>query len=228
MKGPAHTPEIFYANIKAENFVITNFESEDFTTKQFLDSLSAQIADPKNFIDKGGAAQVFSLDENFCVKMIENRHRSKFAHLMNLGNEASAEARILAEVNKNIRINTPKFIAFIEGNTEYNGIVMRNANAVNLQKFILGTKKLPILNFDIKKFTDSMYEQTQALQDMGYCHNDLEARNWMMGQDGMPIMIDFGRTYKIEQNNPAKNGEKDWTDLEKIEKILLESKLDIK
>jgi serine/threonine protein kinase len=66
------------------------------------------------------------------------------------------------------------------------------ANRDNLKKLV---SKLQKINFHIdEEFINKISASIKALEENGIFHNDLHERNIIMGKDGKPYLIDFGRS----------------------------------
>lgn len=184
--------------------------------KTWFGFLQATLDNPENYIDHGGAATVFSINETICIKMIANRHDSEYANLMNLGNTAQFEANIQARLNifKEAGVRSPQLIMYIEGE-KYHGVIMEKLNAVNLQKCLNGEQTFPEL-FNPEEFCFDLEEYLYALHDIkDLSHGDLYARNVMIDNvTGKPIVIDFGRS-KFKNNQLKKD------DLLRLQEITL-------
>lgn len=164
--------------------------------RQWFDYLQRTLDNPENYLDHGGAAVVFTINDTICIKMITNRHDSDNAQIFNLGNTAEQEMRFQEKVAtiSIAGVRCPKPILYLHGKN-YHGIVMEKLNAVNLQKCFNGDERFPN-SFDPEEFGFDLEEYVYTLHDEhNISHGDLYARNVMVDtESGKPIIIDFGRT----------------------------------
>jgi len=157
---------------------------------------------PSSYMDEGGAAVVHELPGGLCMKIMHDRHSSKDASLMNLGNTVAQESHFLRALeNFSVSgVRTPRYIAHIESTLpgEPNIIIMEKLDAVNLQHVLNGTAEVPE-NFDAKIFFDALDAYIQALSEVHHiAHRDLEPRNVMIDRStGLPYVIDFGRARSL-------------------------------
>ncbi len=177
--------------------------------KQWFRYLQTILNNPENYMDHGGAAVVFSINETICIKMILDKHNSENAHLFNLGNTAEKEMRIQERLEKLsvAGVRCPKTILFLEGD-KYHGIVMEKLDAVNLQKCLNG-EQIFTSSFEGQEFLYDLEEYVYAMHDdYDVGHDDLYSRNVMIdNKTGKPIIIDFGRS-KIKNENAKQEDKK--------------------
>lgn len=210
--NPEHSPMQNNRNANSEGYDLNRIEGinlpkieHDFlhidgqdkeALKIWFKFLQKSLEDPENYMDHGGAGTVFSINETICIKMIINRHGSRFASIMNLGNTARFEANTQASLNifTEAGVRSPQFIMYLEG-IDYHGVIMEKLNAVNLQKCLNGQQTFPEI-FDPQEFCFDLEEYLYALHDIkDLGHGDLYARNLMIDNaTGKPIVIDFGRS----------------------------------
>lgn len=164
--------------------------------QSWFDYLQEVLDDPESYLDHGGAAIVFTINETICIKMIINRHDADNASMFNLGNTAEVEMR-LQELMSSVEVagvRCPKPILYLHGK-KYHGIIMEKVNAVNLQKCINGEQEFPP-TFNAEEFCFDLEEYLYEMNDMhNLAHGDLYPRNIMIdATTGKPIVIDFGRS----------------------------------
>lgn len=162
----------------------------------WFDYLQDILDDPESYLDHGGAAVVFTINETICIKMIINRHDADNASMFNLGNTAEAEMR-LQEMMSPIKVagvRCPKPILYLHGK-KHHGIIMEKVDAVNLQKCINKEQEFPE-SFNAEEFCFDLEEYIFEMNDSNnLAHGDLYPRNVMIDKlTGKPIVIDFGRT----------------------------------
>lgn len=164
--------------------------------QQWFDYLQEILDDPENYLDHGGAAVVYSVNDTICIKMIINRHDAENAQMFNLGNTAETEMH-LQEKAARIEVSgvrCPKPILYLHGK-KYHGVVMEQVDAVNLQKCLNGDQKFPS-SFNAQEFCFDLEDYIYSLNDdHNLAHGDLYPRNVMIDNaTGKPIVIDFGRS----------------------------------
>lgn len=155
-----------------------------------------KIGNPENYLGEGGAAMVFDVGEDRCVKLMKNRHNSPNAHMYDLGNSPRDEAGI-QNMLKDFEVAgvfTPTIFSQFHG-VEASAIVMEKLDAVNLQLVLNGEEEMPA-GFDPDDFFKRLREFIVAMHDKkGIVHADLELRNVMVDrQTAHPRVIDFGRS----------------------------------
>ncbi len=185
---------------------------------------------PEKFIDKGAAGEVYLLDnEQFCMKVMIDRHNSPNKNMYDLGNTVSDEASFLRRMENTNYVGstrTPEYWGvLLDTKPEAkNVIVMEKLYANNLQHLI-NSRKMPE-NFDHDSFFSDLEKFIQNMhQNSHIIHNDLYARNIMVDiQSGHPRIIDFGRAIDTSIiTNPKKLNEleeKEWKILEEIEEVV--------
>jgi RIO-like serine/threonine protein kinase len=215
-------------------------------TKEFIENLDAvegldtvavaeikeRLSDPERYLDKGGAAVVYTLSNDVCIKVLTDRHSSisENREHYDLGVSVEEEAeilRILTSFSKS-GVRTPAYKALVKsskpGGTA--AIVMEQLNAVNLKHVLLGKEEMPS-SFNREKFFEALETYLVALhEEMRFAHNDLEARNIMVDREtGLPYVIDFGRAKRLEgkEDTDSKKAQSDWDNIadmyEKTEKL---------
>ena len=164
--------------------------------QQWFDYLQGILDDPENYLDHGGAAVVYSVNETICIKMIVNRHEAENSHIFNLGNTAETEMHLQEKISgvEIAGVRCPKPILYLHGK-KYHGLVMEQVDAVNLQKCLNHDQEFPSL-FNAQEFCFDLEEYIYSLNDdHDLAHGDLYPRNVMINKiTGKPIVIDFGRS----------------------------------
>lgn len=193
-----------------------------------LRKLNAIIADPTNYIDKGGAGIVYRLPQGLCIKVMQVvRHDMPGANKYDLGNDTHEEAQYLKELSKFEAkgVRSPRYIGHTKKKMPdgMDGIVMEELRATNLEKMFKGDEEMPE-GFDWHTFMDALEGYISALHEKGIVHGDMAPRNVMVDkQTGLPRVIDFGRSFKKDTLSPTVWEQKianEWTELERIsEKI---------
>lgn len=177
----------------------------------------------KFFIDKGGAASVYSLPQGFCVKIIDPRHNSPHKHLFNLGNTVLQEGHfqeVMSGLVTKSTTRTPKLLAIFSNQAvgEKGALVMEKLDAINLEHVLLRRQKLPD-TFELESFFDNLEMFVQNMQDNEkIVHGDLFARNVMVDiATGQPRVIDWGRSQYLDMAKNDKGEQKlindDWNNL---------------
>jgi len=204
-------------------------ESFDFIKdEQLKEAIIKYVKNPKNFLGKGGAAMVFSL-ETQCIKLLKNRHNSDLVNQYNLGNTVQNEFFIQSLLN-NFDIggvHSPKIIAYYIGK-ENAAIIMEKLTAANLQLVINKTEDLP-KKFDPENFIIQLEQYIYEMHDLGIVHGDLFPRNIMIDkQTGLPRIIDFGRAIysPTKDQNFQKVLKEDLENLDKIIEMINKLNLD--
>lgn len=173
---------------------------------QYVSYLEQQVNDPENYIDKGGAGEVYALGEGkICIKLMPDRNPDDMVDATgqmmhyDLGNSVRTEAWFLEELSdfRVEGVRSPALVEYLEG-PEYTAIVMERLNAINLQHVLNGTESFPEA-FDLEDFFDRLESYIYELHDSKQMlHGDLEPRNVMIDtKTGEPRIIDFGRAKYI-------------------------------
>lgn len=206
----------------------TRIEKRGKREKEYADFLRGIITNPENFIDKGGAGEVFSFradSASLCIKVVANRHDRIDAHMFNLGNSLLQEAHFLEHLDHfSIRdVRVPQYLEVLLGD-RHGFLIMEQLDAVNLQHVIHGTESLPE-SFDLEDFFDSLDHFVTGIHEIKkVAHMDLEARNIMVDKKtGKPRVIDFGRAVFLSQHESLANEQrmnKDYQDLAKVEESI--------
>lgn len=211
---------------EGEEFLFeTRIEERGEREKAYADFIREIVANPDNFIDKGGAGEVFSFRQGkvgLCVKVIENRHDREDVQMFNLGNSLLQEAHFLEYLShfrvRDVRV--PVYVEALPGDKK-GLLVMEQLDAVNLQHLISGEEEFPD-NFNPEDFFSSLDKFVTEMHDFKkVAHMDLEARNIMVDRKtGRARIIDFGRAIFLTPSEVSLNKkrmEKDYADLEAVE-----------
>jgi len=165
--------------------------------------LTAITADPKAYIDEGGAARVYRLPAGVCMKVMRPHNESRAAGL-SLGNSLEQEAAFLERLSGTVVSGTrsPRYVSSVR-DENFSALLMEQVNGSNLQKILAREVELPAA-FDHHAFFDALEKYVQALHEKEHIlHGDLEPRNVMVdNQTGTPWVIDFGRAKSIENLTP--------------------------
>ncbi len=157
------------------------------------------------FIDEGGSGVVYKLPSGYCLKIIEDRSKSKKSDMYNLGNPPLVEARFQERMSKTEflgKTRVPIYIGTIQSEVDRlrSAIIMERLDATNLQHIINGTADIPksflIHNFfeDLERFVQHMHD----VEEIAHC--DLYARNIMVDNEtSEPRIIDFGRAVNLKK-----------------------------
>ena len=196
--------------------------------ERYFGYLQRRISDPSRFMDKGGAAAVFNVNDSICIKMIEDRHeleehraqkedREPF-HL-DMGNRPHVEARIQDRMNDLYvgGARSPRFIQYIQGAT-WHGLIMERLHAVNLQYVLNGKAALPE-QFNKDKFLQSLGDFLEAThEEKKVYHGDLFPRNIMIeNETGDARVIDWGRAGELKNGAHDILTEKDWSKYDELD-----------
>lgn len=187
------------------------------------------LKDEKRYIDRGGAGIVYGLsglDADICIKVVEDRAKSKVSGAMDLGNPVDVEARF-QNIFSGVTIGTaraPKCFGYWlspEGAAIDSGIVMEQLDAINLEHILSGYKDAVLpAGFNYDSFTDSLTDYIEFMHNKGVIHNDIAARNFMVDRKtGHPRVIDFGRAKSISrfsEDEQYSYKEEDWKELDKV------------
>ncbi len=192
--------------------------------KEVVESASSEamrmlrtIADnPENKIHFGGAATVYRLPGNLCMKLFEKRSITAAP-----GNPISVEAGYLELLTgftvKGVRV--PHYFGHItaEHEGEENAIIMEELHALDLERVIKKNAELPN-GFSVKTFFDNIEWYIDALHQRGIVHGDIELRNIMIDKGGNGYVIDFGRAKRVSglaERESRKLEDVDWETLKK-------------
>lgn len=179
-------------------------------TIEFLYSFEEE----RYFIDKGGAGMVYKIPSGYCIKIIEDRSKSKNRNMFDLGNPPLVEARFQERMSQTTfsgKTRVPKYMGTIESEVDHlhSAIIMERLNATNLQHIINGAAPLPE-NFSIHDFFEDLERFVQHMHEVEeIAHCDLYARNIMIDNETSdPRLIDFGRAVNLRKiESPAKRKE---------------------
>lgn len=186
----------------------------------YFQTIEQWVNDPKNFIDTGGAGNVYGFDKiRLCIKIMKNYHNDPHKERFDLGNNALVEARFLREVDglEVSGVRAPAPVQVVAGD-HVSAIIMERLNATNMQHIINGSAAYPE-SFEYDKFADGVRDYLDVLHtDRQIVHGDLFVRNLMVNNEtGSPYMIDFGRskmTGALDIAEEKKLQDNDWQRLE--------------
>ncbi len=211
MESFSFTPE----TQKREDFEIIRQKSLDFLFS---------FEKPEFYMDKGGVGTVYEIGNNFCIKILDERHTSPNRHLFNLGNTPNDEAYFqdrMSHIPFEGKTSSPKLFGTVSSQVEgeKNALIMEKLNAVNLQH-IVNESSLAPESFNLDDFFDDLEKYVQNMhKDHSITHNDLFARNIMVDiNTGEPRMIDFGRSVNLSKITSKEERHRltefDWKNLE--------------
>ena len=186
----------------------------------YFHTIERWVEDPGNYIDKGGAGNVYGFDKiRLCIKVMKNYRNDPNSEYFDIGNSALVEAMLMREVDglevSGARAPTP--VQAVVGE-HVSAIIMERLNAVNVQHVLNGTVGYP-QTFDFERFATGISDYLDVLHsEKNIVHGDLFPRNLMINQEtGAPYLIDFGRSKMTGDLDPIQ-GEKlkraDWSRLE--------------
>lgn len=195
---------------------------------EYIKFLERAVNDEGNYIDKGGAGEVYSLaNGRICIKLMQEREHADFVDdfgqemKYNLGNSVMAEAWFNERLSdfEVEGVRSPALVEYLEG-PKYAAIVMERLNAVNLQHVLNGTASLPP-GFDAEDFLERLESYIYELHDtQDVLHGDLEPRNIMIDiQTGNPRVIDFGRSKYLAKLPKEERARLEKSEREKREEI---------
>lgn len=202
--------------------------SPDARQNTYIQYLEREVNTPENYIDHGGAGEVFALGEGkVCIKLMPERNPEDMVDATgqmmhyDLGNSVRTEAWFLEELSdfKVERVRSPALVEYMEG-PKYAAIVMERLDAINLQHVLNGTAKLPP-HFDPEDFLDRLESYIYELHDTKQIlHGDLYPRNIMIDmKTGEPRVIDFGRAKYMPALPKETRQRAESNEREKFEKI---------
>jgi len=175
--------------VKKFAYFLENNES----SKNNFNTLKAE-----GFLGNGGAGTVFSLNNDICLKVMDNRPLSDNYH--DYDNEALVAQRINGLKTESVK--TPNFFAYYRtlNNRE---MLMEKIEGVSLQDIFNGNANFPkkfIDNyfidgkFDSLSFDDELNSFLDLMHDKKVVHGDLASRNIMLDIEGKIVVIDTGRS----------------------------------
>lgn len=72
--------------------------------------------------------------------------------------------------------------------------------------------KTDIGTIDNAAFMDALQAAIHHLHDIGFAHNDINPRNIMVGEGGIPVLIDFGSCRRVGEKLGRSRGTPGWVD----------------
>lgn len=100
---------------------------------------------------------------------------------------------IVNDLQESLGVKIPEVYSFIR-NEFGDAIMMEKVDGYSLREHMAGIP-LP-QDFDIEHFKEKILTAVKALNGQGIFHRDLTPGNIMIGKDGSPWIIDFGRSRK--------------------------------
>jgi len=204
-----YTPTTHIELPKDPDFISLDFHVEEGLSiettqyrKRYIQALQKWISRSENYIDRGGAGRVFSLnDTGLCIKVMENRHSRMDAKKYNLGNSVYKESLFLRDLSHFSceGVRSPFFFEYFVGKN-YTAIIMEQLDAINLEHIIQGKQAFPE-EYDRDVFCDRLGIYIEALHNEArVAHGDFFARNVMVDKiTGDPYVIDFGRSIDLDE-----------------------------
>ncbi|MFH1611006.1 MAG: phosphotransferase [Patescibacteria group bacterium] len=185
---------------------LERFGSSQEDVKGLIGQIAEIVNNPERYIDHGGVGTVYEVTDNVCVKVLEPRHESPVAHLMDLGRPVDVEVGIQRSIChvEVAGVRAPWVYGYIKGDGKEvkSIIIMERLDAVNLQHILNGTEQFPE-GYDAQVFVDALEEYLDHIHEkFGIVHGDLEPRNVMVDKKtGLPRLIDFGRSHIVSSHN---------------------------
>lgn len=214
--------------IKRVTFYLEDFLRDEGQTEQekrlyeYLSLIKETFDDQDNYIDHGGAANVYSFaGRDVCIKIMKNRHRSSRKEMYNLGNKPITEFSLMERLHNFERggVRSPIAEACVESE-ESSMIIMEKLDAVNMQHILNGSEGMPE-SFDRERFYESLEEYIEGLhEEKEIAHMDLFPRNVMIDRKtGVAYVIDFGRSLflnDLSEEEKQKSMKDDWNKYDEL------------
>ena len=105
----------------------------------------------------------------------------------------------VAETMADMEVKVPGVLSYIE-NDFGQAIMMEKVPGFSLRQIVEGGELLPE-GFDFDSFSQKLISFIEEMNTKGYYHRDITVGNIMVGVDGEPWLIDFGRSKKGPGNN---------------------------
>jgi RIO-like serine/threonine protein kinase len=170
--------------------------------KEYVAFIEDKIARPENYI----AGTVYKLSDEVCVKIIPDDQVRSDVAVYNPENNPKREATIMESLSDlSVEgVRSPVFLDYYaqrnEFNEIYHAIIMEKLDAVNLQYIVNGIEDIPHGLYAKELFT-KLEHYLDALHEKGIYHGEFELCNIMVGSQGEPYVIDFGRAGYLSENN---------------------------
>lgn len=143
-------------------------------------------------VGEGKTAEVFrdAYEPDVCYKSVKDF--VEYGAWNSIGKEAQFLEELESFEVQGVR--TPRLKSVIDLPT-VKALSMEYLDAKNVK--VLVEKELPLPeNFDVDIFFKRVYAYVEAMHARGIYHRDLHAGNILIGRDGTPYIVDFGRSVK--------------------------------
>lgn len=184
------------------------------------DAIEASIARSQESHDEallgaGQTAEVLSStrQEGICYKVFYSDPNQIGQN--SLADEVDMQV-LVSSLQEEIGVRIPEALSFIQ-NKHGIAIMMEKVDGYSLLEHSKGVP-LPD-NFNMEAFKKQITESVERMNDLGIYHRDLTPGNIMIGKDGEPWIIDFGRTKKTTKNDEEVYIERDPFELDKKYKL---------
>lgn len=174
-----------------------------------LEILKAPETLPANLYIKRPGLEVYSMLKNMGIE------KQLFDSLV-------AEAQVLEELSQHPHPNLIRYHGCRVVRDHITGIVL-DRHPHDLQTHVqsgCGT-------INKARFMAALESVVQHLHGLGWAHNDLNPSNVLVGEDGMPVLIDFGGCQKLGTKLKHIRGTKGWIEGEIEDHTMSETKHDI-
>lgn len=168
---------------------MSSLETDEEKIARMLDKIQLIENDNQLFIAEGKTAHVFR-DPNqpaVCYKFVHNLAEYE------AWNSVDKEAHFLEDLSSLSvdGVRSPSLISVID-RPEMKVIVMERLDATSIDGIIRSKRPLPD-GFDTKVFFQRLRAYVEKMHERGIYHRDLHEGNILIGRDGTPYVIDFGR-----------------------------------
>jgi|AntRauTorcE11897_2_1112592.scaffolds.fasta_scaffold06695_3 tRNA A-37 threonylcarbamoyl transferase component Bud32 len=177
-------------------------ETEREKIRQFDREVRRAYQDHDNFLGNGASAEVYAMDSNdtICVKFITNQDQ------YNQNNHIRTEYEILSHVYENTKdnaIKTPYPIFSRIHATEGHSYGMEKIQGASLSQILESPEKYPNLvamatGLNRTHLIETLVAFVNDLHNAGVVHCDLYKRNLMLDEDGALVVIDYGKSKRLE------------------------------